>query len=328
MKKKFLNICLLSLLAINVFSLKANALPNLDNLSDEQKIQVIDNEIVKTITDIEDSEKQIEKSEKDIADKEVELYKLNKEYREEEVLSNYSNSNFLRTNSSTSQFEELKLFDLLFSSKNLGDFFKQIELNNEKTFKDSKVSKTLEAKKIFIEKTQKELEENKEALKLDKEELNKVKEELDKMKKEVEEEIKNRPKVVTTSIAAPNIENLTFNNDKAKDILNESFKYLGVPYVWGGTTPNGFDCSGLVQYVYAKNGVSLPRVSQSQQNVGTQINSSQAMPGDLLFFGYPAYHVAIYIGNGQYLHAPETGDVVKISNVNWGSVSSISRILN
>lgn len=98
-------------------------------------------------------------------------------------------------------------------------------------------------------------------------------------------------------------------------------QYLGTPYVWGGTTPNGFDCSGLVQYVYAQNGINIPRVSQDQYKSGASVAKENLQPGDLVFFtGYtkdPSNpgHVGMYVGNGEYLHAPKTGDVVKVSSL-------------
>ena len=94
--------------------------------------------------------------------------------------------------------------------------------------------------------------------------------------------------------------------------------YLGVPYVWGGTSPSGFDCSGLVQYVYGRLGIGISRTTYTQINDGRSVSKSELRNGDLVFFansnGVP--HVGIYIGSGQFIHAPQTGDVVKISNLN------------
>lgn len=95
-------------------------------------------------------------------------------------------------------------------------------------------------------------------------------------------------------------------------LVDIAFKYLGVPYVWGGTTPSGFDCSGLVQYVYREAGINISRTTYTQIAEGYAVSDLQ--PGDLVFFGsYSApYHVGIYIGDGQYIHAPTEGDVVKV----------------
>ena len=86
------------------------------------------------------------------------------------------------------------------------------------------------------------------------------------------------------------------------------------PYVWGGSSPGGFDCSGFVAYVYAQMGVSLPHNAASQYGYGTPVAYSDLEPGDLVFFSGLG-HVGIYIGGGQFIHAPHTGDVVKISSL-------------
>ncbi len=105
----------------------------------------------------------------------------------------------------------------------------------------------------------------------------------------------------------------------AGGIVGTAQQFLGVQYVWGGTTPSGFDCSGLVQYVYNLNGISLPRVTTQQEYAGTMIPISQAQAGDLYFWGArgSTHHVAIATGGGGYIHAPKPGDVVKTSNVSW-----------
>lgn len=96
--------------------------------------------------------------------------------------------------------------------------------------------------------------------------------------------------------------------------------YLGVPYVWGGTTPAGFDCSGLTSYVYRQvTGKDIGRVTTAQENAGTRIPLSQAQAGDLVFFG-PAgatYHVGIYLGDGTFIHAPQPGESVKITPIQY-----------
>ncbi len=105
-------------------------------------------------------------------------------------------------------------------------------------------------------------------------------------------------------------------------------KYIGVPYVWGGTTPKGFDCSGLVQYVYAQMGVKLPRVTYNQENAGTRISLSEAQPGDLLFWGAvgASYHVAIYAGNETFIHAPTFGQTVQFSTFQYNRPSFAVRL--
>lgn len=100
-------------------------------------------------------------------------------------------------------------------------------------------------------------------------------------------------------------------------IVQQSTNYLGVPYLWGGTDPSkGLDCSGFVQRVHRDLGIELPRVSQDQARGGQPVASlDEARPGDVLVFGQPVNHVAIYLGEGRMIHAPRRGDVVKIEPI-------------
>lgn len=102
------------------------------------------------------------------------------------------------------------------------------------------------------------------------------------------------------------------NRDK---VINEAYKHLGKPYVYGATGPNSFDCSGFTQYVYKQAvGIDITRTTYSQINVGTSISYSQLQPGDLVFT-YNNEHVGIYVGNGQYINAPQPGEYVKVSPI-------------
>jgi cell wall-associated NlpC family hydrolase len=102
-------------------------------------------------------------------------------------------------------------------------------------------------------------------------------------------------------------------------VVGIAMQYLGIPYVYGGSSPSGFDCSGFVMYVYAKVGVSLPHNAAAQYGYGTPVDRSQLQPGDLVFFNGLG-HNGIYIGGGSFIHSPHTGDVVKISSISgWYS---------
>lgn len=119
------------------------------------------------------------------------------------------------------------------------------------------------------------------------------------------------------------------SNSVGLGILNTAYGFIGTPYVWGGSSPAGFDCSGLVQYVYSKYGVNLPRTTYDQVHSGTQVSDGNAMPGDLVFYGDPGapHHVGIYLGNGMMLDAPHTGAKVQVESV-WNEQHTFRRVLN
>lgn len=116
--------------------------------------------------------------------------------------------------------------------------------------------------------------------------------------------------------------NITVSSSNAKDIFYANLiAQLGKPYVYGGNGPYNFDCSGLSSYIYRKIGVNLPRTASDQQRTGVSVNRTieDLKFGDLVFFKAPnesgASHVGIYVGDGQMIHAPRTGDVVKYTNI-------------
>lgn len=110
-------------------------------------------------------------------------------------------------------------------------------------------------------------------------------------------------------------------------VMQAAGSMLGQPYRWGGASPGGFDCSGLVRWSFATGGRDLPHSSRAQRAATTAIPADQAAPGDLVFFGSPVYHVGIYLGSGLMIHSPRSGDVVRIASVHdMGSAPQFGRV--
>ena len=121
-----------------------------------------------------------------------------------------------------------------------------------------------------------------------------------------------------TNVAAP--------SSKTGVVIKAALSQLGVTYRWGAKSPgSAFDCSGLTSWAWGMAGVGIPRTSRTQYAGLPRIPTAAIQPGDLIFQGYPIHHVGIYLGNGQYVHAPRTGDVVKISAVSWSKVVGVVR---
>lgn len=125
--------------------------------------------------------------------------------------------------------------------------------------------------------------------------------------------------VANSLSAAAGLTGSTSTEGSHPEVVKTALKFLGVKYVWGGETPSGFDCSGLTMYCYKKaTGKNLTHFARTQYSEGTAIAKSALMPGDLVFFGDTVasiHHVGIYMGSDKFIHAPHTGDVVKISTL-------------
>ena len=133
----------------------------------------------------------------------------------------------------------------------------------------------------------------------------------------------------TNSTASPSTDEgggsgSTASETRAK-VVDIALSYLGVPYTWAGSSPNGFDCSGFVTYVFAKVGVDLPHSSAMQYGSGTHVSKGELRPGDLVFFYSPIHHVGIYIGNGQMVDSRGSG--VQIDDAFWDSYAGATRVL-
>jgi cell wall-associated NlpC family hydrolase len=108
--------------------------------------------------------------------------------------------------------------------------------------------------------------------------------------------------------------------------LRYALAKIGDPYVWGASGPSQFDCSGLVMWAFAQEGISLPHYTGAQWNSGMHVSRDELEPGDLVFFYADISHVGLYLGNGLMVDAPQTGENVKVQQINWGIFVGAVRI--
>lgn len=283
----------------------------LETNSNVEKIQILDNNISLSIDKIKKIDNDIKENKKDIEVNEKEIAGTQVDYNETKTLINNKNLISTKTNKTG-----LSLVELVLKSDNFNDLFKSLELYKNIVKVQNKSLKVLNDKEKQLSVLKEDLNTKNNELEDNQKILKEENEKLEEMKKEVLDDIRTKflnDNSKKNVIIPPNID--VKASKMANEVITESYKYLGVPYLWGGTTPSGFDCSGLTQYIYNKIGTNIPRVAEDQQRSGTPVSLNDLKPGDLIFWGNPAHHVGMYIGDGLYIQAPQTGDFVKISKL-------------
>lgn len=309
----------------------------------EITIEHLDIQIQGFMSQVEENKKQVAKAEINIKSAEAEVVKAENDVKSQQELVDKR----IRAMYINSQAGYIKL---LVQSKGISDLVSRVEAMIKIMDFDKKVVETLELKKVELDKKKIVLEEQMDkllVLKADNEKklvsLNeassaqaKLIDELKKQEKVYSEKVNQSQTLVNTTLkqidairmAAPKIVAPVVAASRGtspsggaapiseNNIIAYATNFLGVRYVWGGTTPNpGFDCSGFTRYVFAHFGVYLGRTTYDQINNGVAVARNQLQPGDLVLFGSwgNPHHVGIYAGNNTYIHAPRTGDVVKVS---------------
>lgn len=293
----------------------------------ETKIEEFDNEIQKNMAKTEENKVKIVESEKATVIAAKEIKQVEKEAEKEQVLFNSR----IRT-------MYMNGFDgytsIILQSESFGDFVSRVENIKTVIAFDKKIVDGFENTKRELNEKQKNLNITKKKLlvlqsenkqKLDKiisskESQNKLLSDLGGNGYLVASQTSNTNDSIARidQISKSESRNTPSRGSAAVSdnaVIAYASKFLGTPYVWGGTSPSGFDCSGFTQYVYAHFGISLGRTTFDQIKNGVQVSRGNLQTGDLVFFGtfQDPHHMGIYIGNNTYMHAPRTGDVLKVS---------------
>ena len=307
----------------------------------EASIENLDNQIEGVMDKIADNKKQITVKEQDIKNSENELKTAETDMKKQKELFN-SRMRALYINGSDGYL------GMLLGSSGLGDFISRVDMVSRIINFDNKVISNYKTKqKDIADKVDKLKTENKNLLALKSEneskldELNKNKNNQKKLIEEAKQQQRQYAVVEQTAVSAAVNQVASIRSEAPKITLSRgssaisnnnvvayASNFLGTPYLWGGTTPSGFDCSGFTQYVYRHFGISVGRTTYDQIKDGVAVSRDQLQPGDLVFYGKGGNptHMGMYVGNGAYIHAPRTGDVIKISPADRGDYITARRV--
>lgn len=331
MKKKYKTTIIAALLffiTVNSETLSAFAEPKNSTLEQVVgNIQEYDNKIEADMDKLNKLKEEILEKENDIKYNEEQLF-LAQENLEEKDNQLAERLKGIQANGGI-EATSMQYLDALFSSGDILDAIKKASLISKICTSDKNL--ILEAKE-----SKEKIIETKNDMEKESAELQKKKEDIEKQIKEFEDEkqkllnyvqennwILNSDEGITVPVTLP-----SDISDKARVLIEEAEKYLKVPYLWGGESPEGFDCSGLMKYVFKSQGIDIPRISEDQQSFATPISIAEIKPGDLVFNkASDSTHVGMYIGDDMYIQAPHTGDVVKISKLSTSNMKYVGRVL-
>ncbi|MBI6872675.1 C40 family peptidase [Clostridium aciditolerans] len=298
------------------------------NESIERKIEMLDNQIEDAMSKIESNKKELNSTQSQIKNLQKEVSDTEKDIAlREDIFKQRARAAYISGVDS--------YLDIILNSKDIQDFVWRMEAVKKIMQFDNKVMADLGSKKEKMLADQKELKDKNDkllALKSDNEKkLSKLKidkEDQKKMLAQAKASERNYALASTSGTSSLSRGSVSISAGSNSDVVSYAYNFLGTPYLWGGTSPSGFDCSGFTQYVYAHFGVGLGRTTYEQINDGSPVSRDQLQPGDLVLFGSSSnpHHIGIYVGNGMYIHAPHTGDVVKVSPLNRGDFLTGRRV--
>ena len=331
MKNKFIagTIATLLFVTIAMTTTPVFATPNEPTLLEViENIQEYDSKIEENMDKLNNYKELILEKENDIKEneKELELAKLNIEEKNEQL------SDRLKLIQASGGIEATPMMylDALLKSGNIMEAVEKVRLISKICTSDKELITEAKEAKQKLEDIKKNIEKESEELQKNKDDIETEIKALEEQKTQLLEYVQENSELL--NISTGSIVPITLPSDiseDAKALIEEAQKYLGIPYVWGGTSPDGFDCSGLMQYVFNSQGIEIPRTSQEQQKFATTISMAEIKPGDLVFNKQSdSTHVGMYIGNDMYIQAPHTGDVVKISKLSASNMKYVGRILN
>jgi cell wall-associated NlpC family hydrolase len=311
----------------------------------EQEIETLDMHIEEVMAQIQDIKKQIETIKKETVAAEKELKQSEEDLKKEQDLFN-NRMRAMYINGIDSYLE------VILKAEGFNDFLSRLEALKSIIEADKKIKTNIRLKQEELNTKKVKLSEKNNQLTAlnveNSEKLDKLKSNKDKQNElivEVERQERQLAAVVNNSQAQLNetlrlIEAARQATPKyvpsrgavpasSNAVVAYASNFLGTPYKWGGTTPAGFDCSGFTQYVYRHFGISLGRTTRDQIYNGVGVSRDQLQPGDLVFYGKGGVpsHMGIYVGNGMYIHAPRTGDVIKISSYNRADYITARRVM-